>query len=182
MLVFISGGVRSGKSTLGEKFVNELAKGNKVYLATARPNDEEMRRRIRKHQKDREPKEFITKEQSENIGEIVTELKSSDTVLMDCLGNLVANEMFRDYHSEYTNQMETEISEKIFTEITAVNSAVENLIIISNEVFSSGITYDPATEAYLEVLGLLHIRIVAAAQRAVECAFGITKFHKGGTS
>ena len=60
MLLFISGGVRSGKSTLGEKFANELASGNKIYLATSKAYDEEMKQRIYKHQKDRENKGFFT--------------------------------------------------------------------------------------------------------------------------
>jgi adenosylcobinamide kinase / adenosylcobinamide-phosphate guanylyltransferase len=181
MLIFISGGVRSGKSKLGEKFANELAVGdvgNKVYLATSKVYDDEMKARIRRHQKDRAAKNYITIEKSEHIGEIVSQLSSDDTVLMDCLGNLVANEMFYDYQLEYNAQMKMEIAEKIFAEIMAINAAVRNYIIISNEVFSSGITYDKATEAYLEVLGQLHIKIVAAAQTAIECTYGSNTFHK----
>jgi adenosylcobinamide kinase / adenosylcobinamide-phosphate guanylyltransferase len=180
MLVFISGGVRSGKSTLGEKLAVELATGNKIYLATSRAYDDEMRRRILKHQKDRAQKGFITIEKSENIGEIVPQLGNGDTVLMDCLGNLVANEMFGEDPTVYNTQMKKEITEKIYAEIIQLNSAAANLIVISNEVFSSGISYNRATEDYLAVLGQLHIQFAAAAQQAIECTFGTYTFHKGG--
>ncbi len=179
MLIFISGGVRSGKSTLGEKLANELADGNKIYLATSKAYDDEMRRRIHRHQADRAQKGFLTIEKSENIGEIVTELNSSDTVLMDCLGNLVANEMFHGDDSDCNPQVKMEITERIYADVIKINAAVKNLIVISNEVFSSGISYDPATEAYIEVLGQLHIKIAAAAQQAIECVFGNTMYHKG---
>jgi len=181
MLLFISGGVRSGKSTLGEKFANELATGNKIYLATSKIYDEEMRQRIHKHQKDREKKRFITIEKSENIGEIASKLTKSDTVLMDCLGTLVANEMFYDYSLEYTDQMKSEMIEKILADIIKINAAVANLIVISNEIFSCGITYDRATEEYIDVLGQLHIKIAAVAQMAIECEFGNNTIYKGGT-
>ena len=179
MLVFISGGVRSGKSTLGEKLADELATENKIYLATSKANDDEMKRRILRHQKDREKKRFLTIEKSENVGEIVPALKTSDTVLMDCLGNLVANEMFYNNFGEYSVKMKTEITQKIYEDVLKINAAAGNLIVISNEVFSSGITYSKATEDYLEVLGQLHIKIVAVAQQAIECVYGNNVVHKG---
>jgi adenosylcobinamide kinase/adenosylcobinamide-phosphate guanylyltransferase len=179
MLIFISGGVRSGKSTLGEKYANKLALDNKIYIATSKVYDEEMKQRIQKHQKDRENKGFITIEKSENIGEVALRLQKSDTVLMDCLGTLVANEMFTDYSIEYSEQMKRDIIEKLYNDIIKINTVAANFIIISNEIFSSGITYDPATEAYIEVLGQLHIKIAAAAQKAIECVFGCNTFYKG---
>jgi len=179
MLVFISGGVRSGKSSLGEQYANDLAMGRKIYLATSKVYDEEMKRRIQKHQADRAQKGFVTMEQSENIGEIVPRLQKSDTVLMDCLGTLVANEMFGENISEYNMQKKLEIAEKIYQDLMKINTAAGNFIVISNEVFSSGIIYNPATEAYVEVLGQLHIKIVAVAQKAIECTFGNNTFHKG---
>jgi adenosylcobinamide kinase / adenosylcobinamide-phosphate guanylyltransferase len=180
MLVFISGGVRSGKSALGERLADELATGNKIYLATSRVYDDEMRRRIQKHKEDREKKRFFTIEKSENVGEVATVLKRSDTVFMDCLGNLVANEMFYEGYSEYDLEKKTKITEKIYMDLMKLNSAAENLIVISNEVFSSGISYNQSTDDFLDVLGQLHIRIAAAAQKAIECTFGNYTFHKGG--
>lgn len=182
MLIFISGGVRSGKSDLGEKYTQLLSKkalGRRIYLATAKVFDEEMARRVRRHKKIREGKGYITIEQSENISKIKNRLQKSDTVLLDCLGTLTANEMFGEDGAEYGGAAKEELSQRIFSEIMAVNAACGNLIVISNEVFSSGDDYEEPTKAYIEVLGSLHIKIAAAADTVVECAFGHSIFHKG---
>lgn len=172
MFVFISGGVRSGKSKLGEQIANELAKGNKIYLATSKVYDDEMKDRIKRHQENREKKDFITIEKSENISEILNKLNPADTVLMDCLGTLVANEMFGDYEGIYTDELKNNVLRKIFSDIILIKNNTENFIIISNEIFSDGITYDLATEVYIEVLGQLHIKIAKVAEKAIECVFG----------
>ncbi|XMB85785.1 bifunctional adenosylcobinamide kinase/adenosylcobinamide-phosphate guanylyltransferase [Mycoplasmatota bacterium WC44] len=49
MLSFISGGVRSGKSTFAEKLVKDNCTKRKVYIATAKVTDDEMRKRVLKH-------------------------------------------------------------------------------------------------------------------------------------
>lgn len=177
MLIFISGGVRSGKSTLGEQLANQLATGRKVYLATAKPYDDEMEQRIEKHRKSRENKDFTTIEKSVDIGEIAFERE--DTVLLDCLGALTSNEMFHDYSIEYDDKLANEITDKIYDDIQKVNQSVRNMIIISNDIFSDGKTYDRATEKYIEVMGNLHIRLAKASQTAIECAYGLYIYHKG---
>jgi len=177
MLVFISGGVRSGKSTLGERLATDLATDRKIYLATAKYADEEMLRRIEKHRKDREHKGFVTMEKSEDIDGLV--FSRTDTVLLDCLGTLTSNEMFRDIGQECTGEFMERVTDKIFAALMSINGSVRNLIVISNEVFSDGIPYDPATEGYISVLGALHVRLAKAADRAVECACGFHIVHKG---
>ncbi len=177
MLVFISGGVRSGKSTLGEKLAADLATDRKIYLATATYADSEMVRRIGKHRKDRENKGFVTMEKSVHIDEL--QLLPTDTVLLDCLGTLTSNELFADIESELTDDFAARTTDLIFQSVMNVNSSVRNLIVISNEVFSDGITYDRATELYISVLGKLHVALVRAADRAVECACGFHVVHKG---
>lgn len=177
MFIFISGGVRSGKSTLGEKLAFNLATDRKVYLATAKPYDREMEIRIEKHQKSREEKGFVTIEKSESIGDII--FQKNDTVLLDCLGTLTSNEMFYDYSLDFNDQFVNKVTDKIYSDIQKINNAVQNLIVISNEIFSDGRVYDNATEKYIEALGKLHIRLAKASDKAIECAFGFNIYHKG---
>jgi len=177
MLVFVSGGVRSGKSSLGERLASELATGRKIYLATAKCADEEILRRIERHRKDREHKGFVTMEKSEDLETL--RFSESDTVLLDCLGTLASNEMFRGIARECTRDFCGHATDKIFGALMSINDSVRNLIVISNEVFSDGVTYESATEGYVSVLGALHVRLAKAADRAVECACGIHVCHKG---
>lgn len=181
MLIFISGGVRSGKSTLGENMAEKLAAengGRKIYLATAQVYDDEMRERVKRHQQNRSAKNYTTIEKSCGIAEIIGSLTPYDTVLLDCLGNLAANEMFGGCDKTRSCTVEG-LAERIFVDIKKVNAAVGNLIIISNEVFSCGICYDKEVEAYTDLLGKLHVKIAAIADAAVECACGINIYHKG---
>lgn len=175
MLVFISGGVRSGKSTLGEKFADESASGRKVYLATAEPYDEEMLCRIAIHKKQRKGRGYTTIEKSTDLQEILDDIKNEDTVLLDCLGNLLANEMFKDGNTEG----ERDITEKIFESVCAINEKAENLIVISNDVFSDGCIYSDSVIEYIDRLAELHIKIARISQKAIECVAGNRVYHKG---
>lgn len=175
MLIFISGGVRSGKSTLGERLVSAHAGGRKIYLATSEPYDGEMAARIARHRQDRAGKGFVTVEKSRGIGEVADALEKGDAVLLDCLGTLVANEMFGGAISETGDSL----VQRIYSDIMRVNDAASTLVVVSNEVFSDGLEYGSETEEYIEALGRLHCMLANAADEAIECACGIDIKHKG---
>ena len=98
-LYFITGGVRSGKSRFAEQtaieWVNKYG-GNLHYLACGRVFDEEMAKRVTRHQHDREtsPIPWETWEYSTDIERITTEIDQDSVVLLDCLTTLVDNELF----------------------------------------------------------------------------------------
>jgi len=174
MLVFISGGVRSGKSTLGENLTEKLSNSRKIYLATSITYDEEMIQRVILHKKQRSGKGYITIEKSTDIGAILVDIRNGDTILLDCLGNLLANEMFSD---KIIREKEN-IVEKIFSDICLINEKAENTIIISNDVFSDGCMYSDSVISYIDTLALLHRKIVGIADKAIECIAGCQVVHK----
>ena len=53
-IILITGGARSGKSSMAEKMALSLAP-NPIYMATARIWDEEFRQRVLRHQQNRGP-------------------------------------------------------------------------------------------------------------------------------
>ncbi len=174
MLVFISGGVRCGKSTLGEKLSGELAKARKIYLATSIASDEEIIQRIELHKEQRLGKGFVTIEKSTRAGNIADMLVSGDTVLLDCLGNLLANEMF----CEESTEPDDSIADRIFEDIQTINKKADNLIIISNDVFSDGCMYSHSVIKYIDTLAKLHRRIAEISDKAIECVSGSRVLHK----
>ncbi|KUO59419.1 MAG: hypothetical protein APF84_07610 [Gracilibacter sp. BRH_c7a] len=193
MLVFISGGVRSGKSSLGEKLAVSLAGENrKIYLATARHYDDEITKRIQVHQQNRTGKNFLTIDKSWDIGSVVTALDVNDTVIVDCLGTLLANEMFErpertssksSFEPNNSKQLTLEIStEKILADLYRIYDRVSNLIVVSNEVFSDGIQYPNPTETYIHTLAQLHIKLVEASDTAIECMYSGYLCHKGNNT
>jgi len=176
VLVFISGAVRSGKSTLGEELAVCLAGGKrKIYLATSRHYDQEMTKRIELHQQKRAGRGFLTIEKSSDLGDVVSTLRKSDTVLLDCLGTLLANEMF-DRKEMPASKF---IQEKLWADLLKLYESVENLIVISNEVFGDGIVYDGLTESYIRTLGKLHCKLAKASDVALECIYAGYLCYKG---
>lgn len=166
MITFISGGVRSGKSRFAEAYVEEKNENRKIYIATALAYDDEMKKRIERHKKDRQDNNWITIEQSKNIKEILDLLQENDVVLLDCLTLLVSNEMF-------DGDINIETVEKVLFDIKIVDKKVKNLIIVSNDIFEDINTYDKETNEYLSNLGRLHMEIIKIAGEAYECVVGI---------
>lgn len=180
MLIFISGGVRSGKSGLGERLAAQYAgEGRKIYLATTRAYDAEMERRIARHRQDRAGKGFVTMEADRAVGDAAKSLLPSDAVLLDCLGALASNEMFGEAWVSEAASTANALADTIFGDIMRLNSAVSTLIIISNEVFSDGVDYDAMTLEYIRLMGLLHRRLAVASNMAIECSAGLYTVHKG---
>ena len=121
-LYFITGGVRSGKSRYAEQMARKWVEtygGNLHYLACSRVFDEEMEKRVSRHQRDREasPIPWKTWEFSTDIERITTEINQDSVVLLDCLTTLVDNELFT--HESFTPEQpfEQEFLQAIFTKI-----------------------------------------------------------------
>ena len=145
-LTLVTGGARSGKSAFAER----RAGGGRapiVYVATARIWDDEMRRRVARHRAER-PADWLTIEAPTRLGEALAgQAGPIGTVLLDDLGNLVANLLF-----EATGGGEPgpETDERLDTAVTAELEALEaarrsggwDLIVVTNEV---GLGIVPAT-------------------------------------
>lgn len=178
-LILITGGSGSGKSAYGEQTACNLGEnGGKYYIATMQPFDKECLRRIERHRLLRADKGFETIEQYRNIGEAVKEIKPrnndtasrSITVLLECMSNLLANEMYTS-NGEKTNW--AKVCDKIIEDIEKLRSVCEHLIVISNEVFSDGCDYDRETLRYILMLGEINTRIAAQAEQVYEVVCGI---------
>ncbi len=177
MFVFVSGAVRSGKSEWAERAAMELSPfGQRVYLATARVLDDEMRRRVDRHQASRQGRGFTTLERPRDLEGVLPALPRNATVLLECLGNWLANELFGD-----TGGMAD--AERAVTRIrrTALRlrDRTANLLIVSNDLFGDGLRYDAETETYLRSLGTLHVLLAKEADAAVECVAGQPRPAKG---
>jgi adenosylcobinamide kinase / adenosylcobinamide-phosphate guanylyltransferase len=182
MIVFISGGVRSGKSRIAETYVQKLAApGSSLhYIATARASDDEMKQRIDHHQKRRKKQsmKWITWEQPVRLDKLIPVFTKSDVVLLDCITNWLANELFADE----SWQKEANCFHKarqMWGALQQLEKACKALIIVSNELFSGGVPDDLGTYHFMKTLGWLHQQIVANAQIAILVQNGIAVVKKG---
>jgi len=178
VLVFVSGAVRSGKSKWAESYALFLAgeKNNLVYIATARADDQEMLHRVALHKAARKNKGFETLERSTDVGGAAALLSPDSTVLLECLGTLLANEMFDSDSRRYAPPLSH--ARKIFDEILSLRDRAAHLLVVSNDLFSDGIAYDESMENYRRALGALHVKLAGAAELAVECVAGLPIAHK----
>lgn len=181
-LYFITGGVRSGKSRFAEQTAIEWVKtngGNLHYLACGRVFDEEMAKRVSRHQHDREtsPIPWKTWEYSIDIERITTGITQDSVVLLDCLTTLVDNELFTSDSFSPDKPFERDFLETVFTKIIDSIEAIRKqsacLIIVSNEVIQDTIFHDEFLKAYGGMLGTLHQEIVERADVAYLVEWGV---------
>ena len=171
MKALIYGGSGSGKSSFAEKLVMDLNTKNKIYLATMEVYDDEGRKKVERHHELRKGKGFETIEAPRDILEniSISESKADTTLLLECMSNLVANEMFRD------NQIieETMVVEKVSREIKKLISDYKNVVIVSNNIFEDGATYDKTTLDYMRALSKIIKNIAKECDRVWEIVAGI---------
>ena len=171
MLILVTGGSGSGKSEFAENLVLQLHREPYLYIATMYPFDEECHRRIVRHRKMRKEKHF-------NTLECYTGLEDADvggygTVLLECMSNLTANEMYQEGGAG------EQCVEAILAGVDKTAQECEHLVIVSNEIFSDGIEYDHETIRYQRYLGRINQELAKKADLVVEVVYSIPVIHKG---
>ncbi|MFA5658950.1 MAG: bifunctional adenosylcobinamide kinase/adenosylcobinamide-phosphate guanylyltransferase [Oscillospiraceae bacterium] len=170
MLTIITGSAGSGKSELAEKIITK-AKGQNFYIATMIPSGSETEKRIERHRLMRAEKHFETVEKYTNISSL--NLPKGCNVLLECMSNLCANEIFSQYSCDKSPE------DRILKGIDKILTRASHLAIVTNEVFSDGIQYDSDTVGYIEALGKINSRLAKKADNVIECVYGIPVILKG---
>ena len=200
MITLIIGGSGSGKSAYAESYVLEQAKDlPKYYIATMQVYDAEGEKKVERHRRLRAGKGFVTIEQPTDIAgavdkimvyadeaknreehqmHAITDMPESTcrgAALLECMSNLVANEMF-------STEMMPEIDvvvQRIVQGIQVLAQELDHLVIVSNNVFEDGIAYDASTLRYIEALGRINTELAKIADCVTEVVVGIPITVKG---
>lgn len=172
MLTLITGGSGSGKSEFAEDLSVSYKSNNLIYIATMFLYDNESLKKVERHKRMRDNKNFKTIECFKNLNAL--SISNNSTVLIDCMSNLVANEMYLEGGAKDKTVQE------VIRGIESINNQAENLVIVTNEVFSDGIVYDDDTMRYIRNLGEINKEIGKKADNVVEVVYSIPVFHKGG--
>ncbi len=170
MLILITGGSKCGKSSLAESFFDKF-RGKKFYIATMIPYGDEAHQAIERHRKIRSGKGFDTIEKYTDINDI--DIPENSGVLVECMGNLCANEMFSDENKIFSS------CEKIISGIKKLSEKCSLLVIVSNNVGNDGMNYDCGTAEYIKNLGIINSKIAEFSDIVIECVYGIPVFLKG---
>ena len=196
MIALVIGGSGSGKSAYAEQMaVKAAGNGSLYYVATMQVYDEEGKKKVERHQKMRAGKGFLTIEQPRKLKEaakkVATEkvaagkvaaerVPAGKIVLLECMSNLVANEMFSEENlSAVMDEAKIkQLSHEIISGVTALQDSCDILIIVTNQIFEDGIRYDASTMAYIRLLGDVNRQIAERAEQVIEVVAGIPIFIK----
>ena len=165
MMILVTGGSGSGKSAFAEDCVVASGTEKRIYIATMYPFDEESKKRVQRHRKMRQGKGFETIECYTGLSQV--EVPAKSTVLLECMSNLTANEMFQEdgAHENTVNA--------VMNGVRQLKEQAENLIIVTNEIFSDGMVYDKETENYQRLLGKINAYLAEISDVCYEVVYGI---------
>lgn len=163
MKYLIIGGSASGKSEYAENICKNFGE-KKLYIATMKIFDEESEKRVDRHREMRKQKGFDTAEVYKGLQNFSSKI-NYDVVLLECMSNLLANEMFSD---DNTNFMEN-----IIRGIENLSQRYKNLVVVSNDVFSDINNYSEDTLNYIKNLGFLNQYMAKNFNKVIEVYYGI---------
>ncbi len=164
MIALVTGGSGCGKSTWAEKFIATLG-GQKFYVATMRVVDGECAARVARHRAQRAGLGFETVERAADVG--AAAVPPGAAVLLECLPTLMANEMFGGD------------PERVLPGILRLADVCGHLVVVTNDVFSDGVAYDPDTTRYLRRLAEVNRAVAARADLVVEVVYAVPVILKG---
>ncbi len=170
MLTLVLGGAASGKSEYAESLVLKTSLP-RYYLATMQVWDDECAARVEKHRKMRAEKQFQTIECPLHLENVT--FPQRGTALLEDLGNLIANE-FYDPDGAGKNT-----AQAVLSGLETLAERCEELVIVSNEVFSGGVEYAGDTDFYLQILAQVNNGLAARADAVVRVVCGIPDYYKG---
>lgn len=158
--ILITGGARSGKSTLAERMTLGLGRPA-IYIATAQAHDAEMADRIVLHQS-RRGQEWQTVQEPMDLPEALIRTDGSAPRLVDCLTLWLTNLMLadRDWRQEV---------DRLAALLPAQSAPV---VLVTNEV-GAGIVPDNAlARAFRDAAGLTNQKIATACDELWFCVAG----------
>ncbi len=181
MVILVTGGSGSGKSQYAEELITAAGNGLRYYVATMEAFGEEGQKKVERHRELRQGKGFHTLERPRDLGGLCLPGEGKKSVLIECISNLAANELFGP-EGLRTENLES-LSEQIVCQVQTLLSQAELGVIVTGQVDGDGILYSRETMAYIRLMGLINRRLAAISDQVWEVACGIPiqlKACKGG--
>ncbi len=165
MITLMIGTPDSGKSARAEKLAVQSGQGKKkAYIATMIPYGIEGEKRVEKHKKLREGKDFITYEMPTDVDKLVPFFRNDriEVALLECISNLVGNEMYKEENQGLSDEQMVRL---VVDEVERLSEAVQSLVIVSNQ-FEKAPEYDAETHRYIRITTAVNLGL---KQMADEC-------------
>ena len=167
-IILVTGGQRSGKSGCAQRLALSLSE-TPVYLATSRIWDEEYRKRIERHQRERGPQWTNIEEEKQ----LSLHRLEGRVVVIDCL-TLWATNFFFDNESEVEKSLEE--LKKEFDRFTDQDAT---FIFVTNEIGMGGIAENTIQRRFSDLQGWMNQYVAGKADEVVLLVAGIPVRVKG---
>lgn len=167
-IMLVTGGERSGKSGYAQKRALTLSP-NPVYLATSRIWDDEFRKRVERHQRDRGP-EWTNIEEEKFLSK--HEL-AGRVVVIDCV-TLWGTNFFFDNQSDV--ELSLALLKKEFDKFTGQEAY---FIFVTNELGMGGVSADEIQRKFTDMQGWMNQYIASQADEVILMVSGIPVKIKG---
>lgn len=166
MVTVITGGIKSGKSSyalkLGERF------DKKLYIATAEPFDEEMKKKIALHRKER-VNGWDTIEEPINLIHAIEKGVNYDFILIDCITMWINNLIYYEKDAE-------KYADELLDFLKVFNT--KNIVFVTNEVGLGIVPMDEISRRYVNLLGITNQKIALVATNLILMVSGYPLYIK----
>ena len=164
--ILITGGCRSGKSRHALHIGADLGGQRNFFIATCVPKDEEMRVRVRRHQKERGP-QWKTLEVPIKLEQAIKRHgPEADVMLIDCLTLWISNHMAK-------NEQDAMIFAQIEALVHIISKPPCPIVLVSNEVGAGIVPENPVARRFRDIIGWTNQRVAAACSKVIWMVAGI---------
>ncbi|MCH9851931.1 MAG: bifunctional adenosylcobinamide kinase/adenosylcobinamide-phosphate guanylyltransferase [Alphaproteobacteria bacterium] len=160
-MIFILGGVRSGKSAYGLELANglaDIADLQKIFVATAENGveniDKSMNTRIEAHQVQRGD-DWHLAEIPLHLADYLQQAQKNQLLLIDCMTLWLNNLLYHKHNIEQAQQ----------TLLTAINNCSARIIMIGQEIGLAPHHADKSVRDFTDNNGLMNQTLAKAAQK-----------------
>lgn len=177
-MIFITGGVRSGKSAFAERYAIKDAQQKQLYyVATGVAFDDEMKKRITRHQEDRQRQglNWTTIEMQVPIPQKIAHLTSKDVLLFECITTWLSNVFYESEQEMMRCQYIDRCIASLQKQLHCWQQQGATIIIVSNEVLDELPSQYEEVNLYRQKLGQLHQWIVKHCTEAYEVQFQLVQ-------
>ncbi|MDI6790575.1 MAG: bifunctional adenosylcobinamide kinase/adenosylcobinamide-phosphate guanylyltransferase [Thermodesulfobacteriota bacterium] len=163
--ILVTGGCRSGKSRFALDYANRHFT-NRLYLATGQAMDEEMKERIKEHQRQR-GQDWRTVEEPLNIASTIEqEATKASVILIDCVTLWVSNMLLRDISEE-------EIMHSVGSLVNKIHKPLCSFILVTNEVGAGIVPENRLARRFRDLAGMVNQKLAACADEVYWLVSGI---------
>lgn len=175
-MILVTGGARSGKSTLAERLATGLG-GRVLYVATAEPGDDEMHLRIERH-RTRRPSEWGTLDAPRDAVRRLEEVEGQwDTILFDCL-TLYTTNLLLEREGESPDP-EVVLASEMQGLADYLARSWPQAVVVTNEVGTGIVPADRLSRLFRDLQGRVNQVFARTADEVYLCVSGIPLKIKG---